>query len=97
LLVATSKSNVKSFLDAIRSWNFTLNKITRIASQRKIQILRYVVGNSIVEPEREWMRALKEFPHPSSYKSLQGVLEMFAHCAKCGLAIVLMTMFGCWQ
>jgi len=50
-------NNAKSFLAAICRRNFTLNKSKTIVSQKDIQILGYVVGNDIVKPDPERMRA----------------------------------------
>ena len=74
--------NVKSFLAAIRRRNFTLNESNTIVSQNDIQILGYVVGNGVVKPDPERMRALTEFPPPTGCKSLRQVLGMFAYYAK---------------
>jgi len=49
--------NAKWFFAAIRRQNFTLNKSKTIVSQKDIQILGYVVGNDIVKPDPERMRA----------------------------------------
>ena len=74
-------NNVKSFLAAIRHRNFTLNESKTIVSQKDIQILGYAVGNGVVKPDPEQMRALNEFPPPNGYKSLRRVLDMFAYYA----------------
>jgi len=50
---------------------------------RKIsQIVGCVVGNGIVKPDPERMRALNEFPPPNGYKSLRRVLGVFAYYGK---------------
>ena len=75
-------NNVMSFLAAIRRRNFTLNESKTIVSQKDIQILGYVVGNGIVKPDPERMRALNEFPPPNGCKSLRRVLGIFAYYVK---------------
>jgi len=40
------------------------------------------VGNGIVKPDPERMRALNEFPPPNGYKSLRRVLGIFAYYGK---------------
>ena len=49
---------------------------------KDIQILGYVVGNGVVKPDPERMRALTAFPPPTGYKALRRVLGMFAYYAK---------------
>ena len=75
-------NNAKSFLAAIRRRNFALNESKTIVSQKDIQILGYVVGNGIVKPDPERMRALNEFPPPNGYKSHRRVLGIFVYYAK---------------
>jgi len=45
-------------------------------------MLGNIVGNGIVKPDPEWMRALNDFPPPNGYKSLRRVLGMFAYYVK---------------
>jgi len=40
------------------------------------------LGNGVVKPDPERMRALNEFLPPNGYKALRRVLGMFAHYAK---------------
>jgi len=75
-------NNVKSFLAAILRRNFTLNESKTTVSQKDIQILGYVVGNGVVKPDPERMRALTEFPPLNGYKSLRRVLGRFAYYVK---------------
>ena len=74
--------NVKDFLEAIRRRKFTLNQDKTIATTSNIEIRRYIVGNGIVRPDPEGLRALKEFPPPVCFKSLRRVRGMFAYYAK---------------
>jgi len=73
--------NVKSFHAAIRRRKFTLNE-RRQLFLRKISKFGYVVGNGVVKPDPERMRALTEFPPPTGYMALRRDLGMFAYYAK---------------
>jgi len=79
--------NVKSFLAAIRRRNFTLNESKTIVSQNDIHILGYVVGNGVVKPDPERMRALTEFPPPTGFNRI--VLWTLKPCSLKAVAIGL--------
>jgi len=79
--------NVKSFLAAIRRRKFTLNESKTIVSQNDIHILGYVVGNGVVKPDPERMRALTEFPPPTGFNRI--VLWTLKPCSLKAVAIGL--------
>ena len=74
--------DVKAFLVAIKSRNFTLNESKTVASKNSIPILGYVVGNGEAKPDPERLRPLIDFPPPSNFKLLRRVLGMFAYYTK---------------
>ena len=74
--------NVKSFLEAIRRRNYTLNDSKSVVSVPEIHILGYVVGKGIIKPDPDRMAPLKEFPPPTNSKQLRRALGMFAYYAK---------------
>ena len=60
----------------------TLNDSKTVYGVQQLNILGYCVGNRVIKPDPERMRALFEFPQPSSSKSLQRALGLFAYYSK---------------
>ena len=74
--------NVDAFLKSLASRNLSLNDKKTISSVTELPILGYIVGNGSVKPDPERLKVLLEFPPPSSPKSLQRALGLFAYYAK---------------
>ena len=75
-------AGVKSFLEAIRRNNFTLNESKTVSSVDSIKILGYLVKNGCIKPDPDRLRSLRDFPPPANLKQLKSVLGMFANYAK---------------
>ena len=74
--------NVNAFLAALKKRNLTLNESKTVSNVSELNILGYCVGKGSVKPDPERLRVLLEFPAPTSAKSLQRALGLFAYYAK---------------
>jgi len=74
--------NQQAFLEAISRKQFTFNENKTIATKSSIHMHGYIVGNGMVKPDPERLRALKVFPPPTCSKSLRRVIGMLAYRAK---------------
>ena len=85
-------ANVKSFLEAIRRNNFTLNESKTVSWVDSIKILGYLVKYGCIKPDPDRLSPLRDFPPPANLSSL----KMFWGCLPImqnGM-IILQTKFG---
>ena len=64
-------ANIKSFLEAIRCNNFTLNEFKTISSVDSIKILVYLIKNGRIKPDPDRLRPPRNFPPPTNLKQLK--------------------------
>ena len=74
--------NVKKFRDVAKMYNLTINESKTISSVPEINILGYCVSQGVIRPDPERLQALMELPLPSSQKSLQRTIGLFAYYSK---------------
>ena len=76
------KFHSSRFLKSMSDRNMTLNESKTIYGVKELCILGYCVGEGQVRPDPERLKALMEIPPPSSPKSLQRVMGLFAYYSK---------------
>ena len=76
------KINVDAFLKALEKRNLTLNDSKTVSNVSQLNILGYCVGKGSVKPDPDRLKVLLEFPPPTTPKSLQRALGLFAYYAK---------------
>ena len=74
--------NVARFRDTAKKYNLTLNESKTVSSITAINILGYCVSHSLIKPDPHQLQALMELPPPSSPKSLQCTIGLFAYYSK---------------
>ena len=75
-------ANVAAFMQVIHRRNLTLNESKSVFSSSTINILGYLIGNGVVEPDPERLRPLQELPPPTNVCSHRRALGLFAYYAK---------------
>ena len=79
---AEHDANEARFLEVAKKRNLTFNDSKTIRKVPQIPTLGYVVGNGVVKPDPDRLRALQEMPPPHNTESLNRVRGMFAYYAK---------------
>ena len=74
---------VNKFLESVARRGLTINDLKTVKSVTSLNTLGYCIGNGIIKPDPENLRALQELPPPENLPSLQRALGMFAYYAKC--------------
>ena len=74
--------NLKVFLDASKSNNWTFNDSKCVFSTRKLQALGSVVSDGCIYPDPERLQPLKDLPVPCSHKSLKRIIGLFSYYSK---------------
>ena len=75
-------SHSSKFLESMKKRGMSLNDSKTVYGVTELNVLGYCVGNNQIKPDPERLRPLKEFPPPSSAKSLQRALGLFAYYSK---------------
>jgi hypothetical protein len=70
------------FQSSMKSRDMTLNDSKTIYGVNEVNILGYCVGNNQIKPDPDRLKPLLELPPPSSGKSLQRALGLFAYYSK---------------
>ena len=71
--------NLKKFLEAVKSFNITLNYDKCTFSATSINLLGYHISNGEITPDPARLQPLKDLPAPSNLKSLRRVTGMFSY------------------
>ena len=79
---AEHDENEARFLEIAKKRNLTFNDSKTIRKVPQIPTLGYVVGNGVVKPDPDRLRALQEMPPPSDTEAMNRIRGMFAYYAK---------------
>ena len=79
---AEHDNNVQKFFEVVKRKKLTLNESKSVMSVSSINVLGYCVGNNKIKPDPDRLQPLQELPPPTSAKSLQRTLGLFAYYAK---------------
>ena len=71
-----------AFLKVVSKRNLTLDESKSVLSSSTINVLGYLIGNGVVQPDPERLRPLQELPPPTNVRSQRRVLALFAYYAK---------------
>lgn len=76
---AEHDENVQKFFEVVNKRNLTLNESKSVMFVPTISVLRYCVGNNIINPDPDRLRPLQELPPPTNMGSLRRAQGLFAY------------------
>ena len=74
------KQNVIKVLQCIRETGFTLNALTCYFFQHRLSYLGHIIDNGKITLDPSRIKAIHEFPVPTTVKSLRSFLGMAQFC-----------------
>ena len=75
-------ANVKTFMDIVDKYNFTLNHDKSIKSVTSIKILGYLISKAEIRPDPDRMKPLLDMPVPQNMPSLKRALGLFSYYSR---------------
>ena len=72
-------NNVRKFMEAVQSYNLTLNHDKSIISVREINLLGFLISKGEIKPDPDRMQPLNDLPVPHDRPSLKRALGLFSY------------------